>query len=281
MTTIDIKLVLAFAFALTALIVLIVVVADRKYGFGRRQDAYLQQKWDERQDKLRFQLRSLNHEIRTPLTTILTHVEVLRMSGQNNLAQAESLRVIQQEAQRITRLTQDMLDLGQLELTQFLTFKPVDILIVAEEAVAHIFPAAESKNIELDLAMPGSLPRVWGDADRLKQVFLNLLDNAVKYSRPGDRVELILVEGREVINCEVRDTGPGIPDEHLPHVIERWYRGRNDVMGSGLGLSLVEEILKRHNTSLKLESHTSGDQVGTTAFFALSVIKPSRLRGEK
>ncbi|MGQ9715549.1 MAG: sensor histidine kinase, partial [Anaerolineae bacterium] len=87
-----------------------------------------------------------------------------------------------------------------------------------------------------------------GDADRLKQVFLNLLDNACRYSRSGDRITVALCRVPEGIACEVADTGPGIPSAHLPYVTEPFYRGDvEEISGSGLGLAIVAEILRQHH----------------------------------
>ena len=104
------------------------------------------------------------------------------------------------------------------------------------------------------------------------QVFLNPLDNVCKYSRPGDRVEVTLRRGREGIACAVYDTGPGIPAEHLPHITRRFYRAdRRGMEGSGLGLALVKEILRRHQSRLEIESRAGGEETGTCARFILPV----------
>ncbi len=117
------------------------------------------------------------------------------------------------------------------------------------------------------------LPLVVGQEDRLLQVFLNLLDNAVKYSRPGDRAVVSLAQTEGGVECVVRDTGPGIPAEHVPHVTRRFYRAApQKIEGSGLGLALVEEILRRHQSHLEIESHTEGEETGTRVRFVLPVL---------
>jgi signal transduction histidine kinase len=105
------------------------------------------------------------------------------------------------------------------------------------------------------------------------QVFLNLLDNVAKHCRPGDRAVVSLERAEEGVACAVRDTGPGIPAEHLPHISRRFYRAAPQaVEGSGLGLALVEEILHRHGSRLEIESRTEGDETGTCVRFVLPVL---------
>jgi two-component system phosphate regulon sensor histidine kinase PhoR len=114
---------------------------------------------------------------------------------------------------------------------------------------------------------------VIGDAGRLKQVFLNVLDNALKYVRPADRVEVALRQGQNVVRCTVIDNGPGIPAQHLPHITKRFYRGVPEGSGgSGLGLALVKEILEHHQSELIIESQDQGDQTGTSLRFELPIL---------
>lgn len=110
----------------------------------------------------------------------------------------------------------------------------------------------------------------WGDLDL---VFLNLLDNAVTYSRPGDRVMVSLQHIQKGVECTVCDTGPGIPAQHLPHVTRRFYRAAPQAAaGSGLGLAIVEEILRHHESRLEIESQAEGEETGTRVRFVLPVV---------
>jgi two-component system phosphate regulon sensor histidine kinase PhoR len=198
-------------------------------------------------------LRQLAHEVRAPLTTIQTQAEVARTPDMPDEARESALNAIRSEAQRASRLIEDTVELARLDLANAdeIIVKPVNLVLVAEEALAQSLPHAEARRIELSLCTDASLPLVPGDADRLKQVFLNLLDNAVKYCRPGDQVEVILKLDMDRITCAVRDTGPGIPQAHLPYLTQRLYRARTDVEGSGLGLAIVEAILRRHDIPLR------------------------------
>lgn len=214
-------------------------------------------------------LRLLSHEVRTPLTAIQGHVEVLRTARLPDEVRDSSLSLIGAESQHIRHLLNELVELGRLDLDEDAVDKPVALLIVVEDALAQTAPRAEAKHMDLALDTDPGLPHVPGDENRLKQVFLNLLDNAVKYGRPGDRVMVTLKRVNEAIPCEVRDTGPGILQAHLPYVTRRLYRARTDVEGSGLGLSIVEEILRLHRSQLIIESEAEGAQTGTTFRFEL------------
>lgn len=217
-------------------------------------------------------LTDLSHEIRTPLTAILTHLEVLRAPDMPEAIRDQSLSLIYRETNRIVRLTRDLLELGRLEMASEIAHRPIDIVVLAEEAISQIIPQAEQRQIVLSLQADAAVPRVLGDPDRLKQVFLNLLDNAVKYCRPGDQVEICLYIEPGGMGCTIRDTGPGIPPQHLPHVTRRLYRVNTDVEGSGLGLTLVEEILRRHQSRLDIHSQHEGEQTGTVLHFILPTL---------
>lgn len=218
-------------------------------------------------------LSDLSHELRTPLGTILTHLEILLLTDVSEEIRQQSLRLLKAETKRMARLVQLMLELGRLETSAEIERRPVDLLALAEQAVAQASPQAEEREIALSLQAATPLPLVVGDADRLIQVFLNLLDNVVKHCRPGDRAVVSLERAEEGVVCVVRDSGPGIPAEHLPHVSRRFYRAApQEIEGSGLGLALVEEILRRHGSGLEIESRAEGEEAGTCVRFVLPIL---------
>ncbi len=225
------------------------------------------------QDAARFLISDLSHELRTPVATLLTHLQVLELSTISNETRQQSLHLMKEEAKRMSRLVHDLLELGRLETSVEIEHRPIDLLPLAEDAVAELMPQARAGNIVLSLQAGPSLPRIAGDADRLKQVLINLLDNAVKYSRPGDRVMLSLQCDRSNLVCTVHDTGPGIPAKHLPYLTRRFYRAAPEgTEGSGLGLALAEEILHRHSSHLEIESRSEGAETGTSVRFALPIL---------
>lgn len=216
-------------------------------------------------------LRLLAHEIRAPFTTIQTQAEVAALLEASSEARQKALEAIRTEARRAHHLIDAGIELARLDLTdaEETVTRPVNLIEMTETAVAQMMPLAEARQITLTMRVEGDLPLIPGDADRLRQVFLNVLDNAVKYGRAGDRVEVVLKAGMNAIACEVRDTGPGIPKAHLPYITRRLYRARTDVEGSGLGLAIVEEILRLHRSKLIIESQAEGAHTGTTCRFEL------------
>jgi len=214
-------------------------------------------------------INDLGHEMRTPIATILTHLEILGLSDVGQDVQQQSLTFAKDEAQRMARLLNDMLELGRLETAPELPRRPVDLVALVEEVVLQSTPRAVERQMALALEAESPLPFVSANADRLRQVFLNLLDNAFKYARPGDRVTVSLRRTPEGIACAVCDTGPGILPEHLPHIARRFYRAApKGIEGSGLGLSLAAEILRRHASELIVES-PGIDGVGTCVKFVI------------
>jgi len=215
-------------------------------------------------------LSTLAHELRNPLSTIRTHVEVLNLPDVPPDVYRQSLNILREETGRLARLVDQMLELGRLNMTPELDLRPSDVLAVVEQVLAVLQPRADEKGLTLNLVADTPMPTVLADPERLYQVFLNLLDNALSYCHPGDTITVTLKTRDEEIYCEVRDTGPGIPAAHLPHITRRFYRGTDARgQGSGLGLAIVEEILKRHGSILHIESHTQGPERGTRASFTL------------
>jgi len=214
-------------------------------------------------------LNDLSHELRTPIATILTHLEILGLADVGEELRQQSLTFSKEEARRMARLVDDMLELGRLETQPDLPRRPLELLPLVEAVVLQDTPRAAAQQMSLALEAESPLPLVAGNADRLRQVFLNLLDNAFKYARSGDRVTISLRRTSEGIACAVCDTGPGIPSEQLAYVTRRFYRAPGmTAPGSGLGLALVAEILRRHESRLELESRTVGE-TGTCARFVL------------
>jgi two-component system phosphate regulon sensor histidine kinase PhoR len=219
-----------------------------------------------------FLISDLSHELRTPLATLLTHIEILKLPQISEEVRQQSIRLMQFESKRMARLVHDLLELGHLETSVETARRMVDLRQLLEQVLAQIAPQAQERQIDLSLQTDTPLPYAAGDTDQIRRVFLNLLDNAVKYCRPGDQVKVSLRRDSERmgIACAVCDTGPGIPGEHLAHITRRFYRATSEeIEGSGLGLAVVEAILRRHQSQLEIESHTSGQETGTCFRFVL------------
>jgi two-component system OmpR family sensor kinase len=204
------------------------------------------------EDRMRF-LQRLDHELKNPLTAI--QAGLANLNGDINLEAADSIRV---QTSRLSRLVADLRKLADLEsrplertsvnLSEILT-ETVDIL---QES-----PDASERQISLHIPQaPWPLPRISGDPDLLLLTFHNLLSNALKFSQPGDAVEVRAFEDDASVVVEIADTGPGIPKEEVPHVWQELYRGNNarGIPGSGLGLPLVRAIVNRHGGQVTLRS---------------------------
>ncbi|MGA2503234.1 MAG: HAMP domain-containing sensor histidine kinase [Anaerolineales bacterium] len=208
------------------------------------------------EDRRRF-LRRLDHELKNPLTAI--------RAGLANLAELpsgeprqEALASVETQALRLSRLSADLRKLAELEV-RLVEHSPVDIPVLLRDAfsMAQEQPVAAERHLNLSIPQaPWPLPKVRGDFDLLLLAVHNLLENALKFTRPGDTLELRAFEDGSEIVIEVADTGPGIPEDEQPHVWEELYRGEagRGVPGSGLGLALVRAIAERHNGRVGLRS---------------------------
>ena len=237
------------------------VIALRKVWEQRRQ-ALFAQAADERR---RF-LRRLDHELKNPLTAIRAGLANLAGSPSES-ARQEALLSVDAQAQRLSRLAADLRKLAELEI-RLVEHAPVDIPALLQEVftLAQDQPGASERRLSLSIPKaPWPLPKVSGDSDLLFLAVHNLLENALKFSRPGDTVELHAFEDGTSLLIEIADTGPGIPAEEQPHVFEELYRGEagRGIPGSGLGLALVRAIAERHNGQVSLRSRPGQGTVFT------------------
>jgi two-component system OmpR family sensor kinase len=208
------------------------------------------------EERRRF-LRRLDHELKNPLTAIRAGLANLGESPSDG-ARREALASVEAQTLRLSRLSSDLRKLAELGV-RLVEHSPVDIPALLREAfsMAQEQPGAAERHLNLSLPQaPWPLPNVRGDPDLLLLAVHNLLENALKFSRPGDTLELRAFEDGLDIVIEVADTGPGIPDEEQPHVWEELYRGEagRGVPGSGLGLALVRAVADRHNGRVGLRS---------------------------
>ena len=201
---------------------------------------------------------NVSHELRSPLASVKAMVETLDGGAlEEQQVARDFVRRIHGEIDRMSGMVEDLLDLARLESEQeALRLNPVDLKPLLEEIKASFQEQADANEIGVDVTVPDVLPGVLGDEDRLRQVLANLLDNALKFTQKQGRVMLSAnVEG-QMVKVSVRDSGIGIPEEHLPHIFERFYkvdRSRRD-HGSGLGLSIVKYIVQAHGGEVGVES---------------------------
>ncbi|MEQ1951800.1 ATP-binding protein [Mesorhizobium yinganensis] len=206
-------------------------------------------------------IANASHELRTPLASIAGFVETLRGPAKNDAAAREQfLQIMQSQTSRMARLIDDLLSLSRLEMKAMTVGgAKVDLGRVIESVVDSLKPLAAESGVVIDNRMGGERIEVPGDRDELFQVFENLVENACKYGQSGGRVVVSAtrpVQGEVAV--EVRDFGPGIAEEHIPRITERFYRAdvENSRLhkGTGLGLSIVKHIITRHKGRLAITS---------------------------
>jgi len=201
---------------------------------------------------------NVSHELRTPLTAIKIMVETLQ-SGADAEAQAGFLDSIARETDRMIALVEELLDLARMESGRLqLVMGPVNLAQLCRAAVETQAARAKGLGIELIAAVPPVPPMMVGDRDKLFQVVLNLIDNALRNTPSCGRVSVGVRTSQDGIEITVGDSGCGIPADALPHVFERFYvvdrsRARN-VSGTGLGLAIVQHIVELHGGSVAAES---------------------------
>jgi len=215
-------------------------------------------------DRKRF-LRRLDHELKNPLTAIRAGLANV-VEAPDEAARLDATNSVEAQALRLSRLSADLRKLAELE-TREIERTPVNVTALLEEAFSIAQDQASAER-RLTLSIPQApwpLPEISGDQDLLFLSIHNLLDNAIKFTRSGDRVEVRAFEDGSNIIIEVADTGPGIPEDELPYVWDELYRGKGarGIPGSGLGLALVRAIAERHRGQVTLRSRKGQGTVVT------------------
>jgi two-component system phosphate regulon sensor histidine kinase PhoR len=219
---------------------------------------------------------NVSHELRTPITAVRGYAETLQSGALRDPNVAPKMvEIIHRQSERLSELVEDLLELSRLESREVkLTFSSVSLAVAASRAAEAVKPKAVGKAIHLELHVPPELA-ARGDERAVEQVLLNLLDNAVKYTPAGGRVDVHggLEDGRCVVR--VKDTGLGIEPRHLSRIFERFYRvdkGRSREMGgTGLGLSIVKHLMGAMEGEVKVESQPN---VGSVFAIFLPVAPP-------
>jgi two-component system phosphate regulon sensor histidine kinase PhoR len=214
---------------------------------------------------------NVSHELRTPLSMIKGYVETLLGGAKDDPATATKfLQTIERHSNRLALLIEDLLTSSELESGRaVLQFKPVALRLLTAKVIEDFAPRAQPRNVRLLSELPDLTARA--DADRLQQVFANLVDNAIKYGRPGGSVTLggQVLDDRRLQLC-VRDDGPGLPPEAVGRIFERFYRvdkaRSREAGGTGLGLSIVKDIVQAHGGEVWAESQPGQ---GAAFFFTL------------
>ena len=214
-------------------------------------------------------ISSVSHELRTPLTAIRGWGETAKMSlGTDEDLVARGLDVVLSEADRLSGLVEDLLDFSRMQSGRMIVnnVQPVDVSHLLSMVADMYTELAVKQGIELSYTPPVQSSIVMADSDRLKQVFINVIDNAVKYTEKGGLVLVAQTREEGCVRIVVKDTGVGIPAEDIDRVKEKFFKSNKTVRGSGIGLAVADEIIKQHQGLLFIES-TEG--VGTTVTIVL------------
>ncbi|MDY4254449.1 MAG: HAMP domain-containing sensor histidine kinase [Oscillospiraceae bacterium] len=216
-------------------------------------------------------ISTVSHELRTPLTAIKGWTETLLSinAGGNDPTLNEGLKVILNEEERLYSLVEDLLDFSRMQSGRMsLRLQKIDILAELDDAVYVLRDRARREGIDIFYSAPDYPAPAQGDPDRIKQVFVNIIDNAIKYTEPGGRIVIVAALTAKDVKISIADTGCGISPEDLPHVKEKFFKANKSVKGSGIGLAVCDEIVSMHHGKLEVVS-TLGE--GTTVIVSFPV----------
>jgi len=219
------------------------------------------------------------HEIRTPLTAILSYADLLQRPDITDTMRSQFVAIIQQETQRVNALATQFLDLARLESGRIrMAQRRLCVSEIMNAVADTIRPTITNNRQSLHVECPADLPCTVGDDQRIHQVLLNLLSNAAKYSDPGDTITLSAKVVDHELLISVADTGPGIPEDQLPKLFHKFSRlpgKEHQVTGTGLGLVIARQIVEAHGGKIWVESEVGQ---GTTFSFSLPIIAPDSAR---
>lgn len=214
-------------------------------------------------------ISTISHELRTPLTAIKGWGETIRVSQNDDELVNKGLDVIVNESDRLSELVEDLLDFSKMESGRlFINVLPIDIVKELNDVVESFENRSYQNNIMLITDMSLDSLIINGDKNRIKQAFVNIIDNSFKYNKEGGFIKISLEHSDNKVIVSIVDNGCGISKYDLPRVTEKFYKGNHSVRGSGIGLAVTNEIIKLHNGEMKIES-TVGE--GTT----ITIILPT------
>ena len=201
---------------------------------------------------------NISHEFRTPLAGIKAMVETLQdVAIGDKEATKDFLSRIEVEVDRMTQLVAELTELSRIETGRVeLELEPVDVNDLVEEAVAQLKPQAERQNLNLETALANDLPAVPVDRERLRQVMVNLIHNAIKFNRPKGSIKIRTESSDDSVSVEVSDTGIGIAGDDLLHIFERFYKADKSRagQGSGIGLAIAKHVVESHGGEIRVRS---------------------------
>jgi len=202
---------------------------------------------------------NVSHELRSPLSIIKSYVETLldQVDPSDHQTQREFLTVVNNETDRLTALVSDLLDISRIESGKFeMELSPVALTDIIQGVLRDLGDKSSRHKIVVDI--PSHLPDISADADKMIQVFLNLLDNAIKFSPDGGEISIKVEINGKMVKCDISDQGIGIAKEYMPRIFEKFYRVDNsdvyEISGTGLGLSIIKHIIESHGGKISVRS---------------------------
>ena len=228
-----------------------------------------------RTDRIRVDfVANASHELRTPLASLSGFIETLQGPAREDpVARARFLQIMHDQAARMSRLVDDLMSLSRIEMKAHVRpVNQVDLVSLLHHVTEALDPLAQELGVTIETVAPETPVELPGDHDELIQVFENLVENACKYGQAGKRVVVTLTPAAAAggPSVSVRDFGPGIPEEHVPRLTERFYRvdaeDSRRHRGTGLGLAIVKHILARHHARMTIESRLGEGATFTVAF---------------
>ena len=199
-------------------------------------------------------ISSVSHELRTPLTAIKGWSETLE-AGYDEETYRKGMKVITHETGRLEGMVEELLDFSRIQNGRFtLQMANTDIIAELDDALLIYTDKARKENKTIHYTEPESLCVVYGDKNRLRQVFINVIDNAMKYTDPGGSVDISVEKGSDTLSIIVADTGIGISAADLPKVKAKFYKANSTRRGSGIGLAVADEIISMHGGRLDIDS---------------------------
>ncbi len=216
-------------------------------------------------------ISTVSHEIRTPMTAIKGWGETLKSVGNNPMLLEKGLDIIVSETERLSGMVEELLDFSRMQNGKIrIVNEEIDLLYIIEHVYDIYKQKAVNENINLSLDLNGNTDiRMIGDRDRIRQVIINILDNAIKYTPETGNIGISVARIQKYVKIIISDSGRGIPQKDLPHIKEKFYKADNNVRGTGIGLAVADEIIKMHSGEINILSEVSK---GTTVEIILPVI---------
>lgn len=214
-------------------------------------------------------ISSVSHELRTPLTAIKGWVITINNESTDKDTLKMGFDVIEKETDRLTVMVEELLDFSRF-INDKITLKMsyIDIELLVRHIENFMKPRAKKEGLDLKVNITGEFKRVYLDKNRFKQVLINILDNAFKFTESGGKVSLDVFKSKDFIKFVIKDTGCGIPEDDLPKVKEKFFKGKNSKSQNGIGLSICDEIIKLHKGNFNIRSIIG---IGTTIEISIPI----------